>query len=114
MLAAAVAAVTAVLPIGYLLVRTSEAGLGQVADVVLRDRTVDLVLRSLGLAAAVTACCLVVGVGLAVLVSRTDLPGRRVVAVLAALPLAVPTYVAAYAWISLWPASPASGEPCWS
>ncbi len=90
------------LPIGYLLVRTSEAGAGQVADLLLRDRTVFLVARSLGLAAAVTACCLVVGIGMAVLVTRTDLPGRRVIGVLAAMPLAIPSYVAAYSWISAW------------
>ena len=40
------------------------------------------------------------GVGTAFLVTRTDLPGRRVFGVLAALPLAVPTYVAGFAWVS--------------
>ena len=69
----------------------------------LRDRTLWLVLRSLGLAAAVTAAALVVGVGLAWTTTRTDLPGRRAWGVLAALPLAVPSFVAAFAWISAVP-----------
>src|SRR5829696_2876488 len=98
-----VAAAVAVLPMAYLLVRASERGLGEVADVLLHDRTAELVLRSLALAATVTAACLVVGVTLAGLVTRTALPGRRVWAVLVALPLAVPSYVAALSWLSLFP-----------
>ncbi|HZI98299.1 MAG TPA: iron ABC transporter permease, partial [Actinomycetales bacterium] len=73
------------------------------ADVVLRERTLWLALRSLGLTAAVTATTLVVGISLAWLTTRTDLPGRRLFGVLAALPLAVPSFVAAYAWISAVP-----------
>src|SRR5262249_6488428 len=68
--------------------------------------------RSLALAVVVTAACVVVGVGAAFLVTRTDLPGRRPFGVLAALPLAVPTYVAGFAWVStvggfegFWPAA---------
>ena len=98
-----VAAVVALLPIGYLLVRTGEAGAAEVWAILWRERTLWLVLRSLGLAAAVTAACLVLGIALAWLTTRTDLPGRRVWAVVAALPLAVPSYVAAYAWISMVP-----------
>ena len=93
----------ALLPLGYLAVRSAEGGWATAADVVLRERTLWLVLRSVGLTAAVTAACLVVGIALAWLTTRTDLPGRRTVGVLAALPLAVPSYVAAYAWISALP-----------
>ena len=73
------------------------------ADVVLRERTALLVGRSLGLALVVTLACLVVGISLAWLVTRTALPGRRTWAVVAALPLAVPTYVAASMWLSITP-----------
>lgn len=100
---AGIAGVVALLPLAYLVVRASERGAGVVADVLLRDRTALLVLRSLGLAGAVTAVCLVVGVSLAGLVARTALPGRKVWAVLVALPLAVPSYVAAFCWLSLFP-----------
>ena len=40
------------------------------------------------------------GVASAFLVTRTDLPGRRAFGVVAALPLAVPTYIAGFAWVS--------------
>ena len=93
----------ALLPIGYLVVRTSEAGLDRVLTVLLRQRTAELVGRSLLLVALVTTLSVVIGVGLAFLVTRTDLPGRRVLAAVAPLPLAVPSYVAAFAWISAVP-----------
>ena len=97
------AAAAALLPLVYLAVRASEGGWATAADVVLRERTLWLVLRSLGLTAAVTATCLVIGISLAWLTTRTDLPARRLFGVLAALPLAVPSFVAAYAWISAVP-----------
>jgi iron(III) transport system permease protein len=100
---AALAAAVAVLPIGYLVVRAGEGGAATLADVVLRERTLRLLLRSLALTGSVTVCCMVLGVGLAWLTTRTDLPGRRAWAVVVALPLAVPSYVAAYAWISVVP-----------
>jgi iron(III) transport system permease protein len=100
---AAVAAGVALLPLGYLAVRASERGLGTVADVIMRERTLRLVLRSIALAGAVTGVCVVLGVSLAWLVARTRLPGGRLWAVALALPLAVPSYVAAFAWLSLFP-----------
>jgi iron(III) transport system permease protein len=100
---AALAALVALLPLAYLVVRAGESGWVTAWEIVVRERTVRLVLRSLGLTAAVTAVCLVVGVALAWLTARTDLPGRRTFGVVAALPLAVPSYVAAYAWISTFP-----------
>jgi iron(III) transport system permease protein len=60
-----------------------------------------LSVRSLELAAVVAVGCLVIGVGTALLVTRTNLPGRRALAVVAALPLAVPSYVAAFSWVSV-------------
>ena len=68
-----------------------------------RARTLDLALRSLALAGAVTAACVVIGVLAAWLVVRSDLPGRRVFGVLLVLPLAVPSYVAGFTWLALAP-----------
>lgn len=85
------------------MVRTAGAGLDEVLDVLWRERTAVLLVRSLGLAAAVTAACVVLGVGWAWLVTRTGLPGRRAWLVVGVLPLAVPSYLAAYAWVSLVP-----------
>lgn len=110
--ASAVAVGLALIPLIYLAVRAIEAGPDRLAEELWSARVGVLALRSLGLAAVVTAGCLVLGVGSAFLVARTDLPGRRIFGVLAALPLAVPTYIAAFAWIStvdrfegFWPAA---------
>lgn len=100
---ALVAAAIALLPLAYLVLRTAEAGWAAVADILFRERTLALAFRSLSLAAAVTGASAVVGVGLAWLVTRTDLPGRRAWMVVAALPLAMPSFVAAYAWVSVAP-----------
>jgi iron(III) transport system permease protein len=100
---AALAAFIALLPLLYLAVRTVDAGWAAVWEVLTRPRTWETAVRSLGLAVAVAAACVVIGVPTAWLVTRSDLRGRRVWAVLVALPLAVPSFVAAYAWVALFP-----------
>ncbi len=102
-LPAAVAAVVAVLPIWYLVDRSFSRGWAEVRDELWQERTLQLVLRSLGLTAAVTVLSVCIGVAAAWLVERSDLRGRGVLRVLFTLPLAVPSYLAAFAWISWRP-----------
>ncbi|MGO1056277.1 ABC transporter permease [Crossiella sp. CA198] len=97
---AALAVAVTLIPLAYLVVRTAQAGWERIAEELLTTRVAELAGRSLALAAVVTAASLVLGVGSALLVVRADLPGRRVFAVLGALPLAVPSYVAGFAWTS--------------
>jgi iron(III) transport system permease protein len=101
--AAVLSAALALTPLVYLGVRSFEHGVGTVVRVLWRERTLELAGRSLALAGAVTAACLVLGVLGAWLVVRSDLPARRVVAVLLVLPLAVPSYVSGFTWIAEWP-----------
>ncbi|MFN2503131.1 MAG: ABC transporter permease [Acidimicrobiales bacterium] len=96
---AAIVAVASLVPVAYLLLRASEGGWAAVTDTVFSDRTAGLLARSLGLAAAVSAASVVLGVALAWLTVRCDLPGRRLWQVVAALPLAIPSYVAAFAYV---------------
>jgi iron(III) transport system permease protein len=96
LLAPALVTVGAVLlPLGYLALRASRAG--RDAWRVLDAGTARLVLDTGLLVAAVVLLSAALGVSLAWLVSRTDLPGRRAWAVAAALPLVIPSYVAALA-----------------
>ncbi|KYK02140.1 iron ABC transporter permease [Micrococcus sp. CH3] len=95
------AAAVALVPIGYLFLRTAQGGFGPWLDAVVSPRVGALAATSLALTAVVTALCLVIGVGAAWLVTRTDTPGRGLLAVLLALPLAVPSYVAAFTWVSV-------------
>lgn len=93
----------AVLPLVYLVVRATERGWEGIRTTLTRPGTLELVRSSLELAAAVTAACLVIGTGLAWLLTRTDVPLRRFWQVAVALPLALPSYVAAYGWVGYLP-----------
>lgn len=66
-------------------------------DVVTGDRTFSALVNTLTLATAVAVSAAVLGTALAWLVARSDLPGRRVVSVLAVLPLVFPSFVGALA-----------------
>lgn len=95
------AAAVALVPIGYLFLRTAQGGIGDWIDAVAGPRVAALAGTSLALTAVVTVLCLAIGVSAAWLVTRTDVPGRGLLAVLLALPLAVPSYVAAFTWVSV-------------
>ncbi len=106
---ALVATAVALIPLGYLLLRTGQQGLPAWLDTVFTWRSGRLAATSVALAAVVTAASLVIGVAGAWLVTRTAVPHRRLLAVLLALPLAVPSYVAAFTWVSvadLWNGAP--------
>ena len=62
--------------------------------------TLQVVGRSLGLAAAVVIAALLISLPLAFLTERSDLPGRRIWTVLAILPMVIPSYIAAYLFAS--------------
>ena len=78
------------------------AGSGaEVVDLLLQARTLTTLGNTVALAAAVTAASAVIAVPVAWLTTCTDLPGRRVLGLAAALPLVLPSYVAAYLYASL-------------
>ncbi|QGG97036.1 ABC transporter permease subunit [Actinomarinicola tropica] len=93
-------AVGAALPLAFLLVRAREVGWSRSLEIATSDRALELLVDTTLLAVAVTAACLVIAVPLAWLTVRTDLPGRRAWTVLSALPLAIPTYVGGYTFVS--------------
>src|SRR5688572_26368186 len=72
LLAATVAVGVAVVPLVYLAVRTGQAGWSTITEELATTRVASLAARSLGLAAVVTAACVIIGVGTAFLVTRTD------------------------------------------
>jgi iron(III) transport system permease protein len=100
LLPAVLVAIAAALPLGYLLLRAAGAGGAKVVDILLRPRTLEVFLGSAGLALSVTLASMVIGVTLAWLTVRTDLPGRRFWAVVTVLPLTLPSYVGAFTLIA--------------
>ena len=93
-------------------------GWTQLADPAVLDAAVN----SLVSAALSGALAVVVGTSLALLLERTDLPGRRALRLLALSPLLMPPFVGAIAWLSLLgPSSPVNawwsarfGAPLWN
>lgn len=112
-LLAGLAALIAVSPLVYLAVRTASAGLEQTVDILLRARTVELAVASLGLAAAVAGTCMALGIPLAWLATRARLPGGRWWLVALSLPLAIPSFVTAYTWLAAFPGL-AGFWPAWA
>lgn len=97
---AALVAAAMLLPIAYLVARSLEGGLAEWAEVLGDAETYAVLWRSTLLAAVVTAACVGIAVPLAWLTARTDLPGRGIWAVLAALPLVIPSYVGGFVLVS--------------
>jgi iron(III) transport system permease protein len=92
------------LPLGYLVLRTfgggAEAALAELA----RPRTLELLGNTFALVAAVSLTALLIGFTQAWLTVRSSVYLAPVFALLAALPLAIPSYVAAFSWVALFPA----------
>ena len=96
-----VIAAAALLPLIYLLIRALEAD-PDALGFVLRPRTLGAVLGTMALALLVGAGTIGIGVPIAWLTTRTDLPGRRWWAVLTAIPLAIPSYVVGFAFLAFF------------
>lgn len=100
---AVLSGLVALAPLWYLATRASEQGWGAVVDEIVQRRTFDLVVRSLALCASVTGACAVIGTFAAWVIVLSGLPGRMFLTVAFSLPLAIPSYLSAFAWIERWP-----------
>jgi len=102
--AAAASALLALVPLFYLVLRVIGAGPEKVLDVLARPRTWETVLTSVALMCVVVVACLAIGLPVAWLLVRAGIRWRGMWLVLVSLPLAIPSYVAAYAWLAQFPA----------
>ncbi|GGL55686.1 ABC transporter permease [Halocalculus aciditolerans] len=96
--ASAVVALAVLSPIGWLVVSALDVPTPRALALLTSASTTSVLLNSVALVAAVTAGSVALGVPLAVLTARTDLPGRRFWTVVLALPLVVPSYLGAFAY----------------
>ncbi len=88
-------------PLVFLLLQAHGAGLSTVFHLIFRSLTGSLLWNTVRLTVVVTLLCAVIGVAAAWCVERTDLPGRRLWAVLVVVPLAIPDFVVSFGWASL-------------
>jgi iron(III) transport system permease protein len=80
------------LPLTYLVVRTANAG-NDAWGLIFNASSAAILARSIILVILVTLISVVIGVSVAWLTTRTDIPLRRWLTVLTALPLVIPSYV---------------------
>ncbi|HEX8081252.1 MAG TPA: iron ABC transporter permease [Jatrophihabitans sp.] len=103
LIAALVVSALSLIPLGYVLVQTVATGWDQAYALIVRPRVGELLRHTTALVATTVTGSVLIGVAAAWLVERTDLPLRRLWAVLFAMPLAVPAFVTSYGWVSLFP-----------
>ena len=94
-------AVVLLLPLVFLLLQAHGAGTATIAHLIFRSLTATLLWNTVRLTVVVTLLCALIGTAAAWLVERTDLPGRRVWAVLVVVPLAIPDFVVSFGWSSI-------------
>ncbi len=94
-------AVVLVAPLCFLLIEAHGAGTSTIVNLIFRSLTASLLWNTVRLTVVVTVLCAVIGTAAAWFVERTDLPGRRVWAVLVVVPLAIPDFVVSFGWASL-------------
>lgn len=98
-------------PTGYLAFRTVTLG-AEFREVLLSAATARPLLNSVAIALATAVAAGALGTGLAMLVARTDLPGRNVLRLALPLPLVVPSYVGATAALAAFgPGALVGGVP---
>jgi len=98
---AVIAALLAV-PLAFLLIEAHRAGWSAVSSQIFRPLSGTLLWNTVRLTVVVTVACAILGTATAWLVERTDLPGRRIWAVLLVVPLAIPDFVVSFGWNSLF------------
>lgn len=94
-----VAALILLVPL-YLMLRMAGAG-SETLQILARAQTLQIFSNTLVLAGAVNIAAILIAVPVAWLTARTDLPGRGIWTILAALPLVLPSYVASYLYATL-------------
>jgi iron(III) transport system permease protein len=91
------------IPLGYVAWAAASIGWAQAYELVVRPRVAELLFNTVALVVITVPLCVVLGVGVAWLVERTDLPGRALWRPLFVAPLAVPAFVNSYAWVGIMP-----------
>ena len=100
---AGIAALVAIIPIGFLVLRAFSGGGESFFALLERPRLPLLIGNSIALAATVTLGSLALGLPSAYLLARVRIPLRAFWMVVAALPLAIPSYLAAYGLLAAFP-----------
>jgi iron(III) transport system permease protein len=99
-IASGAVAAAVLLPLVWLVRTALDVGLDGAIAISTRPATVQVFLNSAALVVVVTVASVLIGVPFAYLTVRTDLPFRRAVTVAVSLPLVIPSYIGAFAFVS--------------
>ena len=98
---AAVVAISALIPVAYLMIRSLSSG-SEWVDIVFRASTLEVFARTFLLIALVTVISMSVAVPVAWLTVKSNIPLRRVLSVASVLPLVMPSFVMATTVIEMY------------
>jgi iron(III) transport system permease protein len=96
-------AALAMIPFVYLLIRASQKPIGEIAALLIRPKTLEVLATTTALVVCVVVTTVVMGVLMATGLHFVRLPLRRLLIIPTVLPLAIPSYVFTYTWIALIP-----------
>lgn len=91
------------IPLGYVAWGVLTTGWSQGYALIVRPRVGELLVNTAGLVLITVPACVVIGIGAAWLVERTDVPGKSLWRPVLVAPLAIPAFVNSYAWVSVIP-----------
>jgi iron(III) transport system permease protein len=98
-----VVALVLLLPLAFLILEAAQDGWSTLHPLLFRSLTATLLWNTVSLTVVVTLLCAVVGTLAAWFVERTDVPGRRIWAVLVVIPVGIPDFVTSFGWKSIFP-----------
>jgi iron(III) transport system permease protein len=99
-----VVSIAVVLPLAFLILQAVQVGWSTLHDLLFRGLTAQLIWNTVSLTIVVTALCAVVGTVTAWVIERTNVPGRRIWAVLVVIPIGIPDFVVSFGWRAIFPA----------
>jgi iron(III) transport system permease protein len=91
------------LPLVFLIVQAAQVGWAQLHQLLFRSLTATLIWNSVSLVVVVTILSAIVGTLAAWFVERTDVPCRRLLAILMVIPLGIPDFVVSFGWKAIFP-----------
>jgi iron(III) transport system permease protein len=100
---AVLVSVAVLLPLVFLVVQAVQVGWAELHKLLFRSLTATLIWNTVTLVVVVTALCAVTGTLVAWFVERTDVPCRRLLAILVVIPLGIPDFVVSFGWRAIFP-----------
>ncbi len=95
--------VAVLLPLIFLIVQAFQVGWADLHQLLFRSLTATLISNTVSLVVVVTALSAGIGTLAAWFVERTDVPCRRLLAILVVIPLGIPDFLVSFGWKAIFP-----------